>query len=126
MIIYEYVNHKGKGEISAWRGLLPRETQAKLDQYLERLEQVGVDSLHNLVAPTGKTHIRKLRVNGKIALRPMLCRGPEQGENAITFLVAAVEKDRKLVPRYAIEQAATRRTEVIENPRARRREYEPR
>lgn len=77
----------------------------------------------HLLAPIA-THIYKLRVNGTVAVRLMLCRGPVVGEEGYTILVGATERDRKLFPRDAPHQASRNRGLVIRDPAHRRKEHE--
>jgi len=60
-----------------------------------------------------------LVVNGKVALRPMLCRGPEDMTNEFTFLLGATERDRKYLPRNAPMLADKNRKDLILTPKNR-------
>lgn len=101
--------------------------RARLDQALDRLCQLPFEAvLHtHLLAPMGKhKHILKLRVNGQVAVRILLCRGPLDGETAYTLLVGAVERDWQLEPRDAPEKASSRREQVLAEPTLKRKLHE--
>jgi hypothetical protein len=54
-----------------------------------------------------------MRVNGQVALRPMLCRGPFAMGSEFTFLFGAGERDRKYVPLDAPKQADKNRLDLL-------------
>lgn len=128
MIIYEYVDRQGNGEISEWRKHLQKAQRAQLDVKIRLLLQIDdLDMLPGILVGTGQKnresktpHIFKLQIGEKIRLRPMVCIGPPGG---ITLLLRAVEMNWKLEPRNAPELAELRRQEIIANP-GRRRIYE--
>jgi hypothetical protein len=93
--------------------------QAKIDS----LAQNGPDLPPKLLSPTPKGRIKKLRINGHIAVRIMVCAGPIDAENEYTLLLAAQEKNGKLVYPNAYQVADDRRRE-IEMDHKRRRVYE--
>jgi hypothetical protein len=59
--------------------------------------------------------IQKLRVKGKVQLRPMLCKGPVDKEKEYTLLIGATERDSKFVPDKADQIANQRKQIIIEN-----------
>ncbi len=125
MILYEYVDRRGKGAISDW-SLQPSE-QALLDLHMRQLKRVtDPNHLPGLFFGARKRapHIIKIKIGGKIRLRPMVCRGPMDSNREVTILFPAVERNGKLVPLDAPEIAERRRQEILADPRRRRR-YDP-
>ena len=130
MILYDYVGRRGaatakktndeevKGEIRRWQDGLPTPQRAQLDEKLFTLEGTSdLSLLPGLIAGPIKhrPHIYKLRVGGKVRLRPLLCRGPFDPDVELTFLASATERDNVLEPPGALDIAERRRTEVISN-----------
>ena len=119
--LYDYVTIHGKNDIADWRASLQKPDRAKLDQKLERLQQVSYDlavHTHLLAGPVFE-HVYKLRVNASVMLRPHLCRGPITNEKEYTLLVGAIEIGDRL-PHGIQEMAASRRRDVLLDPRRRR------
>src|SRR5437879_4954149 len=113
--IYEYVSPRGRGAISDdWRPAQQVPQQAALDNDLKRIEQVGLDALPGLIVGPlrGYRHLYKLSIGGKIRLRPILCKGPQDKNGEITLLLGAVERDGTLVPADALEKAERRRQQI--------------
>lgn len=81
------------------------------------LENVGSDLPPQLLAGPIKNyaHIYKMRINGRVALRPLLCKGPINNDQEFTLLKGATEMDRKLEPRNAPDIAVVRRGEILLN-----------
>ena len=105
--LWTFVSESGREVLRDWANRigLPTLVRAQLDQKLDVLRQQPFDVvIHtHLLAPVGKQrHIYKLRVNGKVAARPMLCRGPLANESAYTLLVGAVERDGRLRIRLSV------------------------
>lgn len=89
--------------------------RAKLNLKLDLLRLNGADLSPELLSDTNVSTIKKLRVNGRVAVRLMLCRGPIHVHDEFTLLMGAIEKDRKLIPANAVEVAEERRLVVIAN-----------
>ena len=123
--IYDYVNANGVNEIREWmmRTLQKREL-AKVNQKLDMLEKAGPELSPGLLAGTHHRHIDKLRVNGSVAIRIMVCRGPLDPNREFTLLYGAFERDRRLVPANAEDLAELNRSEVLRDPLRRRRKHE--
>lgn len=96
---------------------LGEERRARLDLKIDLLERSGDSLPPKLITPTsGKPryrHILEMRVNGQVALRPMLCRGPFAMQSEFTFLLGAEEHDRKYVPSDAPKQADQNRIVLL-------------
>ena len=117
--IFEYIDHRGKGVLTDWH--LDAAVRGKLEDKLDLLETSGPDLPPNLLASLG-SNIWKLKVHGKVQLRPHLCFGPVTEDDEVTFLAQAIEKDWKLDPWNVFDLAKQRRGEVIEDPEHMRRE----
>lgn len=130
MILYEYLDPKGRGVLTEWRKTRQSSEKASLDTKLETLQKVDDpdNQLPGLLEGSGEKnrkkkskHIFKLQIGGKIRLRPMVCRGPADPKREITVLCPAVELDGKLEPRNAPEISEQRRQEILADPSRRRR-----
>ena len=122
--LYDYVDGRGVNEFKEWTKTLQKNDLARLNQKLDMLKREPDLPPQLLAGPLDGRPIYKLRINGRVALRPMLCRGPINNESEFTLLLGAVEQDRELVPLDAVDRAASRRREVITNPKKRRTKHE--
>ncbi len=113
--LYDYLDSEGRNIIKKWTLELQKRERIKLNQKLDMLEQYGAELPPQLLAPVAP-HIFKLKVQGAIKLRPMLCKGTIDVEKEFTLLVGAVEIQWKLEPPDAKEQAMQNRQELIDNP----------
>ena len=99
--VWEALEPDGEGVVTHWR--LQVEQRAKLDAKLDMLRAAEVDELTrqahlppNLLAGpgiNGQKWIYKLKIKGRVALRPMLCLGPVEtrGEWTISLgLLSAI------------------------------------
>jgi hypothetical protein len=118
--IYDYLDHRGKNVIAEWMDGLQKKDRARLQAKIDLVHINGPDLPTGLLSDTSSRNIKKIRVNGDVALRPMLCRGPLNMDREYTLLCGAIEKDRELVPKNAVEMAEGRREEVIAEPAKRR------
>lgn len=128
--LYDYVDGNGRNKFKEWSEDLDQKQLAKLNSKLDDLAQHGTFLSKYLLSETGVPHIQKLRFKGNVAMRPLLCKGPTRDDHMkynkeFTLLCGAIEKDRKLIPADAFNQAKERREEVIKKPYLRRREHEP-
>lgn len=122
--LYDYVDGMGRNSFKEWTKTLQKDELAKLNQKLDMLRREPELPPQLLAGPLEGEPIYKLRINGRVALRPMLCKGPINNGSEFTLLMGATERDRVLIPVDAVEQAANRRTEVIANPGRRRTPHE--
>ena len=122
--LYDYVDGIGRNSFKEWTKTLQKDELAKLNQKLDMLRREPELPPQLLAGPLEGKPIYKLRINGRVALRPMLCKGPINNDSEFTILMGATEKDRVLIPADAVDQAANRRTEVIANPGRRRTPHE--
>lgn len=121
--VFDYVDNDGVNQIREWSEGLEKRDLAKFNAKLDMLQKAGGSLPPKLLSHTGVPHIFKIRINGEVALRPFVCRGPINPESEFTILVGAHEKDRKLIPSDAKRIAQERRNEIIKND-ARRRKHE--
>ena len=75
----------------------------------------GLRLLPDILAGTDTPGILKLKVKGKVQLRPMLCKGPINNDKEFTLLIGATERDFCLVPDKADEKADDRKKIIIMN-----------
>jgi hypothetical protein len=122
--LYDYVARDGTNAFKAWTKTLQKDELAKLNQKLDMLRREPELPPLLLAGPLERKPIYKLRINGRVALRPMLCKGPIDNDSEFTLLMGATERDRVLDPEDAVDQAADRRAEVIANPTRRRTPHE--
>ena len=114
--LYDYVNNRGRNDFESWTKSLEKRDRARLSAKLRMLETAGPDLPPQLLAGPIKGHIYKLRINGQVALRPLLCKGPINKDKEFTLLMGAIEKDQKLEPRDAPNEAEIRRQKIINDP----------
>ena len=117
MKVYEWIDDDGKGEISAWPKLQTIQW-AKLDGKIDKLVIAEVDPKTRkttlpqtlLAGPNyeGYQHLYKLKGQGNVALRPLVCLGPF-GLDEWTILIRATERDNKMLPADAAARAEARR-----------------
>ena len=116
--IYDYVHPADGNLMRHWSAKLQKKEKVKLDFKIDALEQHGTELIPGMVAPTGVPSIFKLKVQGQVKLRPMLCAGP--GDSAsFTFLIGAKEIQFEYDPAGAPDTAAIYRNDLISNPRRR-------
>jgi hypothetical protein len=123
-VLYDYVDARGRNDFKAWTEGLQKRDLAKLNQKLDMLRKEPRLPPGLLAGPLEGRPIYKLRINGQVAFRPMLCKGPIDNDKEFTLLLGAHEQNRVLVPEDAVARAAIRRGEVIADPERRRRLHE--
>lgn len=126
--LYDYVSKSGRNEFKKWSQKLDTLQLAKLNEKLDDLEDKGTLLDKQILSESGEPHIKKLRFQGKVAMRPLLCEGPTRDDNnqynrEFTLLCGAIEKDRKL-PKNILKIAKKRREELEKNHKKRRCEHE--
>jgi hypothetical protein len=113
--LFDYVDRRGANDIKLWGASLDAKSRAKLNQKFDMLAMHGTALSTGLLSDTPSRHIKKIRINGTVALRPLLCKGPVDNDHEYTLLLGAIEKDRKFVPSDAIRIAEARRDQIIGN-----------
>jgi hypothetical protein len=111
--------------VSEWISKLPVKARATVRNRINALRQATAGKLPPglMDGPlTGYPHIYEIKIGGKPALRPLLCRGPRPpGEmrNEVTLLVGAEERDKELQP--PPKTAEDRRQHIMAHPECRHR-----
>lgn len=120
--IFDYLDRRGRNVMQEWANKisLQNRDRARLDLKIDMLSMHGDELLPQTLQSTKSKHILELTVNGKVALRPMLCRGPVKMNDEFTFLLGVTERDRKYVPSDALERAEKNRLDLQENPKNKR------
>jgi hypothetical protein len=118
--IFDYVDLREINTISIWLNNLQKPERARMDRKIEALRDNGPNLSSELLSDTKSRNIKKIRLNGRVAPRLLLCRGPIEMDRESTLLFGAVERDRKFVPKNAVELAEENRDQVIANPTTRR------
>jgi hypothetical protein len=68
-----------------------------MNRKIDALAKDGKDFCPGLAGPLhGSPHLYKIKVNGRVAARLILCKGPINMETEYTFLLGAFENDDKL------------------------------
>jgi hypothetical protein len=120
--IYDYIDHRDCNVIEDWLDGLQVPERARMLRKLDALRENGPDLSSDLLSDTPSRQIKKIRLNGRVAPRLLLCRGPvDMSAREFTLLFGCTERDRRFVPPNAIEKAEERRRLVIANPSKRRR-----
>lgn len=122
--IYDYINSNGENEFKTWSESLQKEQLGRLNERLDKLEQHGKNLLPEMLSDTSNTKLKKLKIKGKVQLRPLLCYGPVDTDNEFTLLKGAKEIQSKWEPKDAVKKALKNRLEVISDPENRRRLHE--
>jgi len=120
--IFDYLDRRGRNVMQEWAQNInmQKRDRARLDLKIDMLSMHGDDLLPQVLQSTKNKHILELTVNGKVALRPMLCRGPIKMNGEFTFLFGATERDRKYIPNNALEKTEENRIDLLEKPRDKR------
>lgn len=121
--LYDYKNYNNVNEIAEWTRGLEKKQRTKLNHKLDMLTQIGPSLPPQLLAGPISDHVYKLKVQGNVQLRPMVCKGPINNEKEFTLLLGAREVGGNLVPRDAPQRAERNRAEIV-NDRERRCEHE--
>lgn len=127
--LYDFMNMKGENEFKEWTKNLETRERAKLNEKLDKLQQHGDGLFPEILTGTPVAGIQKIRVKGKVQLRPLLCKGPlldETGqiEDAYTLLMGAKEIGDKWSPPTAPEKANKKKQEVVDSRGTRRCDHE--
>lgn len=125
--IFDAVDKNGVSNIANWiaKEKLGKREIGALNQKIDMLEQHGPNLPPKILAGPIKSekdrklvsHIYKLRIRTDRMLRPMLCKGPIDGENEFTMLLGAIEKGGVLDTDS--KDADEVRLAIVANPRLR-------
>lgn len=116
--VYDFVDGTGRDVIDDWLSGLDKVLCARMRLKIDMLMNTDGDLPPKMLTDTKNPHIKELRVNSKEALRVLLCRGrgSKQGVLEYTLLFGAVERDRKYVPKNALDVADANRKLVQQDP----------
>lgn len=129
--VYQFLDERGQSVIKEWlrKERVPKTQLAQFQVAILTLERLGPEGLvHGPIKQQRKrpiTGIYKMKIRGNkghVQLRPMLCYGPIHLDSEVTLLVGAIERDGKLEPKNYLEKADEHRSELIRDPKRRRRE----
>jgi hypothetical protein len=119
MRFWQLADGRGDGEFAAWRDGLSKTDRAILDEKMRALERLGA-AVGFWKGVTGYGRLNKLRIQTPTtALRPIVCKGPEDVENEITLLYGAVEENFAWKPADAPVRAEGLRRAIIAKQRRR-------
>lgn len=122
--IYDYRDKRGGNPVRDWCEQLQKPDLARMNQRIDILRDKGKDFCPGLAGPLhGSPHLYKIKINGRVAARLVLCKGPISMEMEYTLLVGAFEKDDRL-PEGTLETAELYRQEIISNSTERRGPHE--
>jgi hypothetical protein len=123
--IFDYYDHRDKNLIEDWmKNALQVPERARMTRKLDALRDNGPNLSSDLLSDTPSTHIKKIRLNGRVAPRLLLCRGPvNMAEQEFTLLFGCTERDRAFVPPNAIATALENRGFVLADPTHRRKPH---
>lgn len=119
-LLYDYLDRDGGNPVKEWIAKQQVAEKAKLSQKLDLLRMYGDELLPNTLSATDEPGILKIRVHGKVQLRPLLCRGPVQLGAEYTLLIGAIEKGSVLKPKGVLAVAVAHKQEVSQDPKNRR------
>ncbi len=122
--VFDYRDLRGENVIVNWLNELQKPERARMDRKLQALKDNGPNLSNELLSDTPSRHIKKIRINGRVAPRLLLCRGPISMDGEFTLLFGATERDRKFVPQNALSIAEENRGHVIDDPVGRRVEHD--
>lgn len=122
--IFDYVNQSGKNEFREWASRQQKVPLGKLNEKIDLLMLYGETLFPHMLTDSGVAGILKLRVQGPVKLRPLLCRGPVNNQLEYTLLMGAKEVGNEWAPKGAPAAAAKLKIEVINDPANRRTNHE--
>ena len=95
-----------------------------MNKRIDLLETNGKDLCPGLAGPLSKSpHLHKIKINGSVAARLLLCKGPIQMETEYTLLLGAFERDDEL-PEGTLETAESYRQNILRDPKKWRSPHE--
>jgi hypothetical protein len=111
--LYDFVNQRGQNTVADWCRRLQKHDLLRLNQKLDLLEQSGHQLCPGLVGPIHNSrHLYKIKVNGSVAVRLFLCKGPIEMDTEYTLLLGAFEVGDKL-PEGTLEAAEQYRLDIV-------------
>jgi hypothetical protein len=115
--LYDYRDQRGENPVRLWCERLQKQDLARMNKRIDLLETNGKDLCPGLVGPLhGSPHLHKIKINGNVAARLLLCKGPVNMETEYTLLLGAFERDDEL-PEGTLETAEGYRQDIIRDPK---------
>ena len=122
--VYQFVGNDGRTPVKEWLDALESQERARMNQKIDMLKLNGGDLPPKLLSSTSHRQLSKIRLNGRVAPRLFLCRGPITMDGTeYTLLAGAMEKGWKLYPGDVADVAIARREEIIADDHNRRKLY---
>lgn len=119
--LYDFVDTHNENVFLQWTLKLQKAQRVKLKQRLDMLEEHGEELWPHILAGTAVASIFKMKVQGPVKLRPLLCRGPVPGEaKTYTMLAGAKEVGSQWQPASILNTARDRRLAAAADPANRR------
>lgn len=122
--LYDFICRNGANEVQQWIKSLQPPLRAKLNQKLDMLSMSGEELFPHVLTDAGAPGILKIRVQGGVKLRPLLCRGPVAVGREYTILMGAKEVGDKWSPSGAPEKAGQMKQELLADINGRRVKHE--
>lgn len=105
-----------------WSDKLQNTQKAKLHMKLDILSRVGEELRPTTLTDTNVPGIFKIRVQGNVKLRPLLCRNLDG--SGYVFLVGAKEVGGELKPKGILDKAVNYKDKLLQNFELRSTTYE--
>lgn len=121
--LFDYFDSNSHNLIKAWTEGLQKNDRAKLNERLDKLAKHGDELVPRILTGTTVPGIQKLRIQGRVQLRPLLCKGPHDLHGEYTLLAGAKEVGDVLTPKGVEQTALTRKKDVISDE-GRRKKHE--
>ena len=120
--VYDFVAANGVNQIALWLSALDKFAAGRMHLKLDVLLTAEDDLPPKMLTDTKESQIKELRANTKVAMRLLLCKGPDPKlkNEELTLLFGATERDNKYVPKNALALAETNRLLVLNDPIAHR------
>jgi hypothetical protein len=123
-MLYDYRDSRNRNPVREWSERLQKKDLARINHRIDMLGGKGKDFCPGLAGPLhGSPHLYKIKINGTVAARMILCKGPINMEIEYTLLLGAFERDDEL-PAGTIETAESCRQAIIRDPKNRRGPHE--
>lgn len=112
--VWHFLDSKDRDVFKEWASRLQKRELGKLQAKIDSLIIHGSGLMPQTLSDTGEPNIKKLKVHGKVQLRPLLCKiDSDDGDEQWVFLVGAIEKGWNLDPHDALATAKKRRMELL-------------
>jgi hypothetical protein len=122
--LYDFLDANSVNIIKKWAAGLQKAERGKLREKIDKLAMHG-DALHpHMLSDTAVPGIQKLRVQGGVKLRPLLCKGPVEVASEYTLLLGAKEVGSKWSPKDAPNTANHNKKAVAADTTSRRSKHE--